>query len=81
FARYLAGTTPDYMRELTYTDRKALHHFKYFTWVEQQGKSTEDLNRLWDESFWSDIFSPDRVDQWDRSIDEFNQASGVMESL
>ena len=37
-ARYLQGISTDNMRELSYLDRKALHNFKYFTWVEQQGR-------------------------------------------
>ena len=39
FARYLEGAGTDYLRELAYHDRKALHNLKYFTWVEQQGKT------------------------------------------
>ena len=29
----------DYLKELTYSDKKAVHNLKYFTWVEQQGKA------------------------------------------
>ncbi|PIY03316.1 MAG: pyridoxal-5-phosphate-dependent protein subunit beta, partial [Bacteroidetes bacterium CG_4_10_14_3_um_filter_31_20] len=35
FEKCLLGTTTDYIKELTYTDRKMLHNLKYFTWVEQ----------------------------------------------
>jgi hypothetical protein len=77
YARYLAGTATDYLRELTYADRKALHNFKYFTWVEQQGRSSEELNQLWDEDSWAEIFSQDVVDEWDRLIDSFNAATGL----
>ena len=77
FGRYLQGIETDHLRELTYADRKALHNFKYFTWVEQQGKSSEELNQLWDEDFWSEVFSQDVVDEWDHLIDEFNQATGL----
>jgi len=45
--------------------------------VEQQGKSSEELNQLWDEDFWSEVFSQDVVDEWDHLIDEFNQATGL----
>ena len=72
FGRFLQGTTTDYVRELNYADRKALHNFKYFTWVEQQGRSSEELRQLWDEDFWHSIFSQDVVDEWDRLIDAFN---------
>ncbi len=72
FGRYLQGTTTDHLRELTYADRKALHNFKYFTWVEQQGRSSDELRQLWDEDFWKQVFAEDVVDEWDRLIDAFN---------
>ena len=81
FGRYLHGTQTDHLRELTYADRKALHNFKYFTWVEQQGRSSEELNQLWDEDFWLDIFSQDVVDEWDCLINEFNQQTGLTATL
>ena len=34
---------PTTCSELSYRDRKALHNLKYFTWVEQQGKTLEEL--------------------------------------
>ena len=37
----------DNMQELTYQDRKRVHNLKYYTWVEQQGKTVEELNALW----------------------------------
>jgi cysteine synthase len=77
FGRYLMGIGPDHLRELTYSDRKALHNFKYFTWVEQQGRSSEELRELWDEDFWSEIFSQQVVDEWDGLINAFNQATGL----
>ena len=43
FARYLQGVTTDNMIELTYVDRKRIHNLKYFTWVEQQGKTYEEI--------------------------------------
>ena len=72
YGRYLQGITTDHMRELGYADRKALHNFKYFTWVEQQGRSSEELRQLWDEDFWRQVFSSDVVDEWDRLITAFN---------
>jgi cysteine synthase len=77
YGRYLVGTTADHVRELNYADRKALHNFKYFTWVEQQGRSAEELRSLWDEDTWEEIFSQDVVDEWDRLIDAFNGAAGI----
>lgn len=78
FARYLEGIGTDHLRELTYFDRKALHNFKYFTWVEQQKKSADDLRRLWDPDFWTETFV--QVDEWDRQIEQFNAATGLLQS-
>ncbi|MDJ0910540.1 MAG: pyridoxal-phosphate dependent enzyme [Woeseiaceae bacterium] len=72
YARYLQGITTDHVRELNYADRKALHNFKYFTWVEQQGKSSDELRQLWDTDFWKQVFATDVVDEWDRLIEAFN---------
>lgn len=81
YARYLLGTRPDYYRELTWFDRKCLHNFKYFTWVEQQGKTSDELRQLWEEDFWAEIFSDQQVAEWDRLITEFNEATGLLKNL
>ena len=70
--RYLQGTTADHVRELTYADQKMLHNFKYFTWVEQEGRTSDELQQLWDRDFWLKVFSQDVVDEWDRLIADFN---------
>jgi cysteine synthase len=79
FGRDLEAITDDHLRELTYPDRKAIHNLKYFTWVEQQQRSVEDLNRLWDADFWTEMFS--QVDEWDRLITALNERTGVLVSL
>lgn len=71
FARYLQGAMPDNLRELNYQDRKQLHNFKYFTWVEQQQRSADDLRKLWDPEFWEKTFA--QVDEWDKAIENFNK--------
>ncbi|MBS4014642.1 MAG: pyridoxal-phosphate dependent enzyme [Bacteroidetes bacterium] len=72
FEKCMLGTTVDYMKELTYTDKKAVHNLKYYTWVEQQAKETEDLNTLWyDREIWNKLFN--QVDRWDELIKEFNE--------
>ena len=76
FARYLEGISPDHTRELTYADRKTLHNFKYFTWVEQQQKDVNDLRKLWDPDFWSETFA--QVGEWDKLIGQFNQRVGLL---
>ncbi len=79
FERRLLGATTDHLRELSYSDRKAIHNFKYFTWVEQQGKTVEELDALWNPSFWTDL--TDGVEAWDEDIREFNRDTGVLEHM
>ncbi|MGI9264731.1 MAG: pyridoxal-5-phosphate-dependent protein subunit beta, partial [Gammaproteobacteria bacterium] len=80
YARHLQGITTDHLRELTYSDQKALHNFKYFTWVEQQGRTPDELRQLWDQDFWQQVFSQEVVDEWDRLIDNFNEATGLTDN-
>ncbi len=75
FERRLLGATTDYMKELTYADRKAVHNLKYFTWVEQQGRGSDELRRLWDPAFWDETFG--QAAEYDRLIDAFNKEVGL----
>ncbi len=77
FDRFLLGCSPADTRELTYPDRKAIHNLKYFTWVEQQGRTVDELNALWSPSFWTDL--QQQLPEWDRAIDAFNAESGALE--
>jgi cysteine synthase len=75
YEKCLSGTTVDYMKELTYQDKKAIHNLKYFTWVEQQGKDVTDLNQLWyDRDIWPALFEQGTI--WDELILEFNDKVG-----
>jgi cysteine synthase len=76
FHHFLQGIKTDWIKELGYWDRKALHNLKYFTWVEQQGKTVEELNHLWSPDFWEEVFS--QVPEWDRLITEFNSRTGLI---
>jgi len=78
-ARYLEGIVTDHVRELNYHDQKALHNFKYFTWVEQQGRTIEELNELWDPDFWTQSFA--QIGEWDKLIESFNDQTGVLGDL
>ncbi|MFA7146622.1 MAG: pyridoxal-5-phosphate-dependent protein subunit beta, partial [Candidatus Riflebacteria bacterium] len=78
FERYMLGEGTQNMTELTYFERKRIHNFKYFTWVEQQGKTVEELNELWDPEFWADAFSDEVVKHWDELIVEFNNKTGLL---
>ncbi len=67
----------DYFQELTYTDKKRIHNLKYFTWVEQQGKTVEELNAQWyDENYWQERFNITPI--WDKLIEEFNSKVGIL---
>lgn len=76
YERHLIGIGTDWVKELTYRDQKALHNLKYFTWVEQQGKTVEEINELWDPEFWEKTFS--QVSEWDRLIEEFNKQTNLL---
>ncbi len=81
YGRVIEGCNPDTYRELSYFDRKQLHNFKYFTWVEQQGKDSDELRELWDPDFWTELFDESQVKQWDKLIDQFNTATGLLKKL
>ena len=71
FARYLQGVSTDHLIELTYTDRRRIHNLKYFTWVEQQGRTYEEIMAQWyDPHYWTDVQG--QVGEIDALIDEFN---------
>ena len=71
-ASSLLGQKTDSMAELTYPARKRIHNLKYFTWVEQQGKSVDELNAQWyDRDYWTSVQnSASRIDEL---IDAFNR--------
>jgi len=73
--RRMRGAATDNLRELNYRDRKALHNLKYFTWVEQQGRTSDELRRLWDPEFWTETFASAK--EWDKLIGEFNARTGL----
>jgi cysteine synthase len=73
----LMGLGIDNILELGYYDKKRIHNLKYFTWIEQQGKTVEELNDQWyDESYWKTRYA--KVDEWDEEIMEFNEKTGVI---
>ena len=71
FARYLNGVSTDNMLELSYVDRRRIHNLKYFTWVEQQGKTYEEIMAQWyDPHYWTSVQS--QVEEIDSLITEYN---------
>jgi len=66
----------DWFKELNYYDRKAVHNLKYFTWVEQQGKTSEELNAQWQPEYWQEMFEGE-IGAFERLIAEFNREVGL----
>lgn len=74
FSGPLAHQGIDYFKELNYYERKSIHNLKYFTWVEQQGKTSEELIEQWNPEYWEELFE-EEVKYFDRLITEFNNAA------
>ena len=73
----LLGLNIDHMIEMSYYEKKRMHNLKYFTWIEQQGKTAEELNAQWyDENYWKSRYA--KVAEWDEKIMEFNERTGVI---
>ena len=76
YHRSLLGLKTDNMEELNYQARKRIHHLKYFTWVEQQGKDVRELDRQWyDKNYWKSIHKLTPI--IDQMIKDFNVRVGI----
>lgn len=76
YKRDLMGLKTDHMIEMNYYEKRRMHNLKYFTWIEQQGKTVEELNAQWyDENYWKSQYA--KADEWDEKINEFNERTGV----
>jgi len=71
--RFMMGATTDNLQELTYLERRRIHNLKYFTWVEQQGRSEKELNDQWYDydNYWKGMHN--QVEEIDGLIESFNQ--------
>ncbi|MCI6926732.1 pyridoxal-phosphate dependent enzyme [Butyricicoccus porcorum] len=78
---HMLGLKTDNMQELTYRDRKRVHNLKYYTWVEQQGKTAEELDALWydTEGTWDTVHA--QAADLDDLINEFNERTGLLKEL
>jgi cysteine synthase len=77
YHRHLLGQTIDNVQELGYYNRKRVHNLKYYTWVEQQGKTYDEIQAQWyDDDYWTSI--PAAADEIDRLIEEFNARTGLV---
>jgi DNA phosphorothioation-dependent restriction protein DptG len=78
---HMLGLRTDSMEELNYQQRKRIHNLKYYTWVEQQGRTVSDLNDLWyhEDKTWKGVHG--QADALDELINEFNEATGLLKKL
>ena len=81
FNLHLLGQRTDHMMELNYYDRKRVHNLKYYTWVEQQGRTVEELNALWydTEGTWDTVHA--QAKDLDDLINAFNEEVGLLKTL
>jgi len=62
------GATTDWIKDGTPDMRRQWHNLKYYTWVEQQGKTVEELDAQLDPEWW--IHHQELVPQMDARIKE-----------
>ena len=71
YHQHLMGQGLGDMQELDYYERKRVHNLKYYTWVEQQGKTYDEIQAQWyDPDYWTGIQA--MADPIDQMIEEFN---------
>ena len=76
YARWILGQSTDNMLELRYPDRRRVHNLKYYTWVEQQGRTYEEIQQQWYEpNYWTDVQK--QADEIDELIVTFNKDVGI----
>ena len=78
---HMLNLKTDSMLELTYPERKRVHNLKYYTWVEQQGMSVEDLNAQWYDvkNTWDAVHA--QAKELDELINAFNDEVGLLKAL
>ncbi len=71
YHQHLMGQSLANVQELDYYQRKRIHNLKYYTWVEQQGKTYEEIQAQWyDPEYWTNI--QQMADPIDELIEAFN---------
>ena len=68
----LSGISLDHVLELSHVDKRRVHQLKYFTWVEQLGKSVDELRAQWSDhhNYWGCLRT--QTEALDRMISDFN---------
>ena len=76
YSRWMMGLSTDNMLELSYPDRRRVHNLKYFTWVEQQGKTYSEIQDMWNKpDYWTSVQK--QAAEIDELIVEFNNEVGI----
>ncbi|MEN6436209.1 MAG: pyridoxal-phosphate dependent enzyme [Anaerolineaceae bacterium] len=79
YSSSLIGESTDNMLELSYTERKRVHNLKYYTWIEQQGKTYKEILDQWYEpNYWTDF--QEQIPEVDELINEFNAKVGLIKN-
>jgi hypothetical protein len=78
FSARLLGEGIDNMLELTQQERKRVHNLKYYTWVEQQGKTSDELNDQWYNQEKNFDSVQKQANEIDALINEFNARTGLL---
>jgi hypothetical protein len=81
YSRCIGGQGTANMLELTYAERKRVHNLKYYTWVEQQGRTVSDLDAQWYDQESAFLSVQRQAGEIDALIDEFNEATGLLKTL
>lgn len=71
YDRVIRFQEPSFFFEGDMDNRRRWHNLKYYTWVEQQGKTIEELNRQMKQSYWNEKAS--QVEDADRLIVEYRE--------
>jgi len=81
YEAHLLGMKTDATLELGYRERKRIHNLKYYTWIEQMGRSAEELDAQWYDfpEYWDRVHR--LVDDIDVQIEAFNDRVGLLEDL
>jgi cysteine synthase len=67
---HLLGQGTDHVLVLDPDSRRRIHNLKYFTWVEQQGKTVDELDAQWIPAYWEATQA--QAPEIDRLIGAFN---------
>lgn len=77
YAASLMGETDSALLELNYKEKRRIHDLKYYTWIEQQGKTYAEINDQWyDADYWKGF--QQQIPEIDELITEFNQKTGLL---